>query len=85
MRDARRAGAEVQQRGHNVRGLPVVLREEGGQIVQDTAEEAATAAREAYPERTPKLRRGVRTLQMFTGGVTKHVVTHAELPLFLVH
>jgi nucleotide-binding universal stress UspA family protein len=24
-------------------------------------------------------------LQMFTGGVTKHVVTHAELPLFLVH
>lgn len=24
-------------------------------------------------------------LQIFTGGVTKHVVTHAELPLFLVH
>ena len=24
-------------------------------------------------------------LQMFTGGVTKHVVAHAELPLFLVH
>ena len=24
-------------------------------------------------------------LQMFSGGVTKHVVAHAELPLFLVH
>ena len=24
-------------------------------------------------------------LQMFSGGVTKHVVTHSELPLFLVH
>ena len=24
-------------------------------------------------------------LQMFTGGVTKHVVANAELPLFLVH
>ncbi len=26
-----------------------------------------------------------RLLQMFAGGVTKHVVAHAEMPLFLVH
>ena len=26
-----------------------------------------------------------RLRQMFFGGVTRHVVSHAELPLFLVH